>query len=257
MTFLRPAASVAALQAIVLLGGGGAASAALIDFSETGQRDDVRCASEANVSYCDENKFQYGWYASFILISDYDFSGDLDLRADPGTYFTPISIDLDGDSYLTRSFCDAFCRQYDPEIGGAFDYAWENLDRFTPYDTPWLSVQAFRDETLVVDRVIDPTQVSGLTFGEEFQDISRLRFDLALSYFEDARLEDDGYVYTCLNNRYYYCFDAGLDNFVFTSSVPAMIPLPAGAFLLPTGLIGLALIRRRRGRPYGLPERDA
>ncbi len=235
------------LQAVAIVFAGLPVTAKTVtfDFSETGQPDNVFCAKKANVSYCDDNKYQYEWLADYILISDYDFFSRIEFTADPGTYFTPLDLDvLSASSRVWRAPCPG-CR--DADIDEEALYRGTSAYDLEVYDYPYLNLLGYRDGELVADAKLDPTGLDHLKIPDQFQDIDLFRLDLLGAYFERAAVEDDGYLYTCLPNENFYCNEMTFDNLRIATgkASPAPVPLPLPALALGSAL-GLLLLTRRR-----------
>jgi hypothetical protein len=173
------------------------------------------------------------------MLSDYDYSGRFRVQADPGTYFTPVSMTLGAVSNVWRAYCDAQCAQ-DPS-----SYPFVNPSAFQLVAIPFLDMVAYRDGMEIFRTTFDPL-LSVPSFDDSFSEISALDIFISRSYFEDARLESDGYVYTCWPNTYFFCHNVSIDDFAF-SAPPAPVPAPAsGLLMIPAlGLIGVVRMRRR------------
>jgi hypothetical protein len=221
--------------------------AATIDFSATGQDDDVTCASVANVSYCDNNKFLYGWVADYILLSEYDYYTYQSFTAAPGTTFTPQSIDiLSASQSLVRAFCDLDCQSMTPD-----EFASTYPDRFSLISSLFLNVTGMKNGQTIANTQVDPTGLAALTFGSAFAGIDMLTIALAMPYpvpYDMFDLASDGYVYGCQNGP--PCYVVTLDNFTFTPGdvQPAPVPLPATGVALigALGAMGAFRLLRRR-----------
>ena len=225
-----------------------------IDFDELGLYDETYCGKAANVNYCDVNKYVYSHVAPFLFISDYDWSDETTLTADPGTVFTPIGFEFSGFSRLWRASC--------PECAGIEDerelsnYVWDTAyqaeDRFEIHDYDFLAVEGYRGGALVARAELGSEDEGVVALDESFTGIDALRFDLLGGYFESAGYEDDGYIYTCLLNMYSDCNSASIDNLVVRAPdpgpVPAPVPLMSGGWALATGLGALAAARARTTR---------
>ena len=223
-----------------------AAKVVTIDFDELGFDDDVYCGKRDNVNYCDDNKYLYSHIGDYLLLSDYDFSADTDITADPGTYFTPISFEVSAFSQVWRLYCPECV---DDSVADEAVYVRE--DEFEVYDYDYMTITGFRDGARVASQSLDPTSLSMVTLDAGFADIDRLNLALNGAYFESYALEEDGYLYTCILNMYSYCNEATVDNLVVDTAAP-LAPVPAGGSGL--ALAGaLAMLggsaRRRRARP--------
>lgn len=242
---MRAFPAVLVFFACIVLGAS-RSQAYVIDFSATGTADDIFCDSVANVSYCDQNKFQYGWYAPYIMLSDYDYSGRFRVEADPGTYFTPDSMTMGAVSNVWRANCDAQCTQ-DPS-----SYPFVNPSAFQLVAIPFLDMVAYRDGMEIFRTTFDPL-LSVPSFDDRFRGISALDIFISRSYFTDARLEPDGYVYTCWLNAYSFCYNVSIDDFEF-SVPPAPVPAPASGLLMIPALGLIGLVRMRRGNTSPSPR---
>ena len=217
-----------------------------IDFDELGNFDEVYCGQRANVSYCDPNKYLYGHVGDYLLLSDYDWSASNSIIADPGTVFTPLRFEVrNAFSAVWRLYCPECTGSYDP-----YDAVYSRADEFEIYDYDYLLIEGFRDDRRVASQSLDPGGSATVTLGTGFEDIDRLDLSLRGAYFEDAALEDDGYVYTCLLNEYAYCNSADIDDLVIETDAPlAPIPLGGAGVMLAGGLLPLgAVAMRRRAR---------
>lgn len=227
---------------LALLACPAAAEPVVIDFDELGNFDEVYCGSVGNVNYCDVNKYLYGHVGSYLFLSDYDFFATTEITADPGTYFTPVGFEVDGDSTVWRAPCPECAELTEAEV---FDLVWYGapgeLGAFEVYEYEFFAVEGYRDGALVARSTIGEEGFGSVELGTDFAAIDRLRFDLLGAYFEDARYEEDGYLYICLLNEYYYCNEAWIDDLVVRTNVaPAPIPLGASGTALAGGLALLA-----------------
>ena len=235
------------LTLLGLLASPAAAKVVTIDFDELGNPDDVFCGQRANVSYCDDNKYLYGHIGDYLLLSDYDWSASTSITADPGTVFTPLRFDVrNAFSAVWRLPCPDCAEPFD-----AYEVVETRADEFEIYDYDYLLIEGFRGDRRVASQSLDPGGSATVTLGTGFEDIDRLDLSLRGAYFEDAALEDDGYVYTCLLNPYSYCNSADIDDLVIETNAPiAPIPLGGAGVMLAGGLplLGAVAMRRRARR---------
>ncbi|MFN0113627.1 MAG: hypothetical protein ACKVPY_03015 [Paracoccaceae bacterium] len=224
-------------------GFGAPGRAAVIDFSATGPATDDSCAKLANVGYCDDSKFLYGWAADYLVLNDYDFATSAIFSADPGTTFTPGSVDLlYGSNTLMRLRCKAACRE-DPD-----SYAAGRADDFRAVPSEFLQVTGYLNGVSVASAEVDPASQTSLSFGAEFAGIDTLIFALSGRYplpYESGYILDEGWLYTCAS---YSCYNVGLDNLSFTGTEIAPVPLPAAGGMLAAGVLMLGALARRRRR---------
>jgi hypothetical protein len=196
----------------------------------------------ANVRYVDENCRNFGNCLPFIGLSDDGYYDSTSFTAVAGTTFTPISVDLTGQTNLVRASTEGLDEEAiaDLESDCSDDGACEGA---TPFGFDNISITGYRDGAAIAqDFVGGPdSSFNGLyTFSSAFADIDALTIEIL---GRPASGLPPGYAYGCGSLFYAGCVSGSVDDFTFETA--AVVPLPAALPSLVLALGGLALLRRR------------
>ncbi|MBP1804594.1 hypothetical protein [Rubellimicrobium aerolatum] len=238
------------LAALLVAPAVGQAATVTITFDELGDFDYQPTGGKVgNVRYEDQNRYRYDHIAPYLVLGDDGFSAGTVFVADPGTAFTPVSIDLRGYNNTIRAPCPG-CDEKEREQLADLCVRAETCPGGEPYDFGYLLLTGYRDGVAVAVAELgaglaeyDDTYV----FGDEFTQLSALRVRLLLQPV--GGLPADGYAYQCGEYFFIGCIGGRVDDFtVVTDVAPAPVPLPGGLPLYAAALGAGALALRRQRR---------
>lgn len=230
------------------------AATVTIDFDELADPNQPSTGRVGNVGYTDQNRFLYGHLASYLLLGDDGFTATTDFTADPGSYFTPLSVDLTAFSNLVRAPCPGCTPD---ELLALQDTCsvFGDCTGFQPYDAyDYLVLTGFRDGSVVATQGLGAALAGYAgTFGlsSAFAGISALR--VMVTYRPPGGFPDAGnWAYACGTAFFSGCVGGSVDNLRVATyqppGGPAPVPLPAGWVGLASAVGAAALLARRKAR---------
>lgn len=236
---------------LALWAGTSGAATVTLDFDELADPAAPSSATVGNISYADQNHLLYGNLSPFLLLGDDGFSAFTTFTALPGTYFTPVSVDLTGFVNLLRAPCpgcspeELLALQDDCSVFG-------NCAGFAAFDAfDFLILRGFRDGVLAASQGLGAgfgSVSGGFDFPAAFAGISSLT--IGLTYLPPGGFPDaDRYAYACGTMFFSGCLGGSVDNLTVRLNQPpgpAPVPLPAAAGVLAAGLAALVAARGRR-----------
>jgi len=244
--------AIAAVLGLMMSVGSADAATVTLDFDELADPNNPSSATVGNVTYSDQNRYLYGNVSPFLVLGDDGFTASTNFVADPGTYFTPVSVDLTGYVNLLQAPCPGCTASEIQDLQDACSI-FSDCSAFQPYTNfGFLNLYGYRNGQLVATQSLGAGagSYSGtFSFSNLFAGISSLA--IGLTYLPPGGFpQPDSYAYACGSMFFSGCLGGTVDNLTVMTFQPpggsAAVPLPATGIGLLVGLGALAAVRRKR-----------
>lgn len=243
---------------------GATAKTVMIDFDHFGDPSTPdMCGQVENVRYCDPGKFLYNNFDPDVVIGDNDWAPGISFKADPGSFFTPISFDvISAFTTVSRAPADcglfkAPCDENGVSVEGFSELMANNPSLLEPVKTDFVTLTGLRGGEKVASMSLQPEKGDVVSFGAEFSALDELSISIDAAYSNLSVYPRNGdYFYGCAGwpgPMSLVCNEMRFDNLAidtFDQQLSVMpTPLPASIWLLGGALGGVAGWRRlsRRG----------